>query len=62
LNHLIVWAEDRRSAAEFLSEIAGMGPPTESRCWPAIALGTVVPNLHQRREEDLGTWFSEHHP
>lgn len=27
--HLIVWANDRRAAAEFFSDIADMGPPSE---------------------------------
>ena len=29
LNHLIVWATDRRAAADFFAEITGMGTPTE---------------------------------
>lgn len=42
LNHLIVWAKDRRAAAEFFSDIAGMGPPTEFGHFTQVETGNGV--------------------
>ena len=42
MNHLIVWAEDRRAAAAFFSEIAGMGPPTEFGHFTQVESGNGV--------------------
>ena len=42
LNHLIVWAKDRRAAAEFFSDIAGIGPPTEFGHFVQVEAGNGV--------------------
>ena len=42
LNHLIVWAKDRRAAAEFFSDIAGMGSPTEFGHFTQVETGNGV--------------------
>ena len=42
LNHLIVWAKDRRAAAEFFSDIAGMGTPTEFGHFTQVETGNGV--------------------
>ena len=42
LNHLIVWSTDRRAAAEFFSDIAGMGPPTEFGHFTQVETGNGV--------------------
>ena len=42
LNHLIVWSKDRRAAAEFFSDIAGMGPPTEFGHFTQVETGNGV--------------------
>ena len=42
LNHLIVWAKDRRAAAEFFSDVAGMGPPTEFGHFTQVETGNGV--------------------
>ena len=42
LNHLIVWSKDRRAAAKFFSEIAGMGPPTEFGHFTQVETGNGV--------------------
>lgn len=42
LNHLIVWASDRRAAAEFFADIAGMGPPTEFGHFIQVETGNGV--------------------
>lgn len=42
LNHLIVWAKDRRAAAAFFADIAGMGPPTEFGHFTQVETGNGV--------------------
>lgn len=42
LNHLIVWSKDRRAAAQFFSEVAGMGPPTEFGHFTQVETGNAV--------------------
>jgi catechol 2,3-dioxygenase-like lactoylglutathione lyase family enzyme len=42
LNHLIVWAKDRRAATEFFSDIAGMGPPNEFGHFTQVETGNGV--------------------
>lgn len=42
LNHLIVWANDRRAAAEFFADIAGMGPPAEFGHFTQVETGNGV--------------------
>ncbi len=42
LNHLIVWSRDRRAAAEFFAELAGMGPPTEFAHFSQVETGNGV--------------------
>jgi len=42
LNHLIVWATDRRAAAEFFADVAGLGPPTEFGHFSQVETGNGV--------------------
>ncbi|MDH3307021.1 MAG: VOC family protein [Acidimicrobiia bacterium] len=42
LNHLIVWATDRRAAAEFFADVAGMGTPTEYGHFTLVETGNGV--------------------
>ncbi len=42
LNHLIVWATDRRAAANFFAEVAGMGTPTEYGHFTQVETGNGV--------------------
>jgi hypothetical protein len=42
LNHLIVWATDRRAAAEFFADITGLGPPTEFGHFTQVETGNGV--------------------
>ena len=42
LNHLIVWAKDRRAAADFFADIAGMGTPTEFGHFTQVETGNGV--------------------
>ncbi len=42
LNHVIVWARDRRAAAQFFADIAGMGPPTEFGHFTQVETGNGV--------------------
>jgi catechol 2,3-dioxygenase-like lactoylglutathione lyase family enzyme len=42
LNHLIVWATDRRAAAESFADIMGMEPPTEFAHFTQVETGNGV--------------------
>ena len=42
LNHLIVWATDRRAAADFFADVAGMGTPTEYGHFMLVETGNGV--------------------
>ncbi len=42
LNHLIVWSTDRDAAANFFSDIAGMGSPTEFGHFTQVETGNGV--------------------
>jgi len=42
LNHLIVWATDRRAAAEFFADVAGMGTPIEYGHFTQVETGNGV--------------------
>lgn len=42
LNHLIVWATDRRAAAESFADIAGLAPPTEFGHFTQVETGNGV--------------------
>jgi len=42
LNHLIVWAKDRRAAADFFAEVSDMGTPTEYGHFTQVETGNGV--------------------
>ena len=42
LNHLIVWATDRRAAAEFFADVGDMGTPTEYGQFTQVETGNGV--------------------
>ena len=42
LNHLIVWANDRRQAAGFLADTLGLAPPTEFGHFTQVETGNSV--------------------
>lgn len=42
LNHLIVWSRDRNAAAAFLSEVVGMGEPTQYGHFMQVETGNGV--------------------
>ncbi|MGI9601117.1 MAG: VOC family protein [Acidimicrobiales bacterium] len=42
LNHLIVWARDRRAAAAFFSEVVGLAAPTEYGHFTQVETGNGV--------------------
>ncbi len=42
LNHLIVWARDRRAAANYCAEVLGLAAPTESGHFTQVETGNGV--------------------
>ena len=42
LNHVIVWADDRRAAAAFFADVMGMGAPTEFGHFSQVETGNGV--------------------
>ena len=42
LNHLIVWATDRRAAAQTFADVMGMGPPTDYGHFTQVEAGNGV--------------------
>ena len=53
LNHLIAWARDRRAAAEFFADVAGMGPVTEFGHFTQVETGNGVTLDFADAEGDL---------
>ena len=64
LNHLIVWATDRRAPAEQFADVADIGPPTEYGHFTRVETGNgiMLDFADTNGDLDCGARDTDRHP